>query len=75
MAFGGPRLVHVDQLGTDPGAILFAAEGVLGLLLPAILLRRGERLRGYVATTSLAIAGAIAITPVTALLRALADTF
>jgi hypothetical protein len=74
-AFGGPRLVHVDQLGNDPGALLFAAEAVLGLSLPALLLRRGERLRGYVATASLAIVGAIAITPVTTVLRALADSF
>ena len=34
LVFGGRRLIHVDQLGTDPGALLFAVEIVLGLALP-----------------------------------------
>jgi hypothetical protein len=75
VVFGGPRLVHVDQLGTDPGALLFAAEALIGVALPAVLLRRGEWSRGYLATAGLAVAAAIAITPVTALIRELADRF
>jgi len=75
LVFGGPRLIHVDQLGTDPGALLFAAEAILGAALPALLLRRGERLRGYLATAGLAVAAALAITPVTTLIRELADRF
>ncbi len=75
VVFGGERLVHLDRIETDPGALLFAAEAILGALLPALLLRRGERLRGYVATVALAIAFAVAITPVTTLIRELADRF
>lgn len=73
--FGAGRLIHVDQLSTDPGAILLAVEIVLGLALPWLLLRRGERLRGYVATAVLTVVAAAAIGPVTALIRALADRF
>jgi len=43
--------------------------------LPWLLLRRGERLRGYVATAVLAVIAVAAIGPVTALVRALADRF
>ena len=75
LVFGAGRLIHVDQLGTDPGALLLAVEIVLGLALPWLLLRRGERLRGYVATAVLAVVAAAAIGPVTALVRALADRF
>ena len=73
--FGGPRLIRIDELGADPGALLFAAETILGLALPALLLRRTEWLRGYVATLVFAIVGALAIGPVTTVLRALADRF
>jgi hypothetical protein len=73
--FGLGRLVHLDQLSTDPGALLFAAEILIGLALPAVLLSGGERLRGYVATAALGVAGAIAIGPVVAALRGLADRF
>ena len=75
VVFGAGRLVHVDQLGTDPGAFLLAAEIVLGLALPWLLLHRGERLRGYVATATLAAISTVAIGPVTTLVRALADRF
>ena len=75
LVFGAGRFIHVDQLGTDPGAILLAVEIVLGLALPWLLLRRGERLRGYVATAVLAVIAVAAIGPVTALVRALADRF
>ena len=73
--FGAPRLIHLDQIQHDPGAILFAGEMVLGLLLPWVLLRRDERLRGYAALTALAVVAALAIGPVTTVLRGLADRF
>ena len=75
VVFGGSRIVRVDRLVDDPGALLFAAEGLIGLALPFVLLSAGERLRGYVATVVLAIAAAIAIGPVTTLVRGLADRF
>lgn len=75
LVFGVPRLVHLDELVRDPGALLFGSEAVVGVLLPTLLLRRGERLRGYVATAALAAAGAVAIGPVTALIREIADRF
>jgi hypothetical protein len=75
LVFGAGRLVRVDQLGTDPGAILLAVEILLGAALPWLLLGRGERMRGYVATAVLTIVAAAAIGPVTNLIRALADRF
>jgi hypothetical protein len=75
IVFGGARLVRLDQAAADPGAILLAVEAVFGLALPFFLLRRGERLRGYVATGALSAAAAVAIGPVTTLLRELADRF
>jgi hypothetical protein len=74
LVFGAGRLLNVDVV-VDPGALVLGAELVLGLALPVLLLRGGERLTGYVA---LAVFGALAfvvIEPVTALLRTLADTF
>jgi hypothetical protein len=73
--FGAPRLVHPEQIKVDPGALLFAAEMILGLLLPWFLLRRDERVRGYAALAGLAVVAALAIGPVTTLLRGLADRF
>lgn len=73
--FGAGRLAYLYQLGTDPSALLLAAEIVVGIALPWLLLRRGERLRGYVATAVLAVIAAAAIGPVTSLVRALADRF
>lgn len=73
--FGGPRLIHVDELVYDPGAFLFAAEMILAAVLPWILLRPGERLRGYLATAVLAVMAALAIGPVTTIIRSLADRF
>jgi hypothetical protein len=75
IVFGGPRLVRVDQLVNDPGAFLYLAEIVIGLALPFLLLRRGERLRGYVATAALTIVAGLAIGPVTTLVRGIADRF
>jgi len=75
LVFGAGRWQHIDQLMYDPGALILAAEASLGLLLPAVLLRRGERLRGYLATAALAVLAALAIGPVTAALRTLADRF
>ena len=45
------------------------------LALPWVLLRRGERLAGYLAVAILAVMAAVAIGPLTTLLRAIADTF
>lgn len=75
IGFGSVRLSHLDELGSDPGAILLAAEVIIGLFVPWLLLRRGERLRGYIATAALAIAATVAIGPVTTILRDLADRF
>ena len=75
VAFGAGRWEHVDQLIHDPGAMILAGEATLGLLLPAVLLRRGERLRGYLATAALAVLAALAIGPVISALRTLADRF
>jgi hypothetical protein len=73
--FGAPRLIHPDQIAVDPGALLFAGEMILGLVLPWFLLRRDERLRGYAALAGLAVVAALAIEPVTAVIRGLADRF
>jgi hypothetical protein len=73
--FGITRLIHVDQLAADPGALLYAAEILIGLALPAILLRKGERFSGYAVTAGFAILAAVAIGPVTQVLRSLADRF
>jgi hypothetical protein len=73
--FGGGRLVRFERLAEDAGAWLLGAEVVLGVLLPALLLSRGERLRGYVATAVLAVVGALAIGPASQLIRAVADRF
>lgn len=75
IAFGVGRLEHIDQLVADPGAFILAAEATLGLLLPAVLLRRGERRDGYLATAALTVLAALAIGPVTTALRTLADRF
>ena len=66
VVFGVTRLVHLDQIGNDPGALLYAAEMLIGLALPAVLLRKGERFRGYAVTAGFAILAAVAIGPVTA---------
>lgn len=73
--FGAPRLIHLDQIQSDPGAILFAGEMLLGLLLPWLLLRREERVRGYAALAALSVVAALAIGPVTTIVRGLADRF
>ena len=75
VVFGAPRWARGDQVLTDPGAFILAAEAVLGLALPWVLLRRGERLVGYVAVAVLAVLAAVAIGPLTTVLRAIADTF
>ena len=75
IVFGGPRLLHVDQLVYDPGAFLFLGEILIGALLPFVLLRPDERLRGYLATAALAVVAVLAIGPVTDVVRRIADTF
>ena len=71
--FGAPRLVHFDQIAADPGALSFAGEMIIGLALPWFLLRRTERIRGYAALAGLGVLAALAIGPVTAIVRGLAD--
>lgn len=73
--FGAGRLVHVDRLLNDPGVLVLGAEMLIGAALPSVLLRRGERLRGYVAMVTLALVAAAAIGPVIALIRGTADRF
>jgi hypothetical protein len=75
VVFGVTRLMHVDQLGNDPAALLYGAEIVIGAILPAVLLRAGERASGYAVTAGFAILAAVAIGPVTSILRSLADRF
>jgi hypothetical protein len=55
--------------------VLLGVEAAIGILLPAILLDRGERLRGYVALAVIAAAALLAIGPVVDVLRGLADRF
>jgi Family of unknown function (DUF6518) len=73
--FGIGRLIHLDQLSADPGALLYGTEMVIGATLPFMLLPAGERLSGYAVTAGFAILGAVAIGPVTSILRGLADRF
>jgi hypothetical protein len=75
LVFGAQRLVHIGQLAQDPGAIVLAVEVGLGLALPWLLLRRGERRAGYAAVFVLAVVAAVAIGPLTSMLRGLADRF
>jgi hypothetical protein len=75
VVFGAGRIARVDELATDPAALLFAAEVAVGAILPAVLLRPGERLRGYLATVALAVAAGALIGPVVELVKGLADRF
>jgi hypothetical protein len=59
----------------DEVALFYLVEIAIGLLLPFFLLRPRERLAGYGATLVLAAAMAIAIEPITALVRSVADRF
>jgi Family of unknown function (DUF6518) len=75
VVFGSPRFLRFDQLVDDPGAFLYIAELLIGLVLPYVLLPHGERLRGYAATIALAVIAAVVIGPVTTVIRELADRF
>ena len=75
IAFAGVRLLGLDHPRADAGAVLLAIEVLIGLALPWLLLGPGERLRGYAATIALSAAAAVAIGPVTSILRGLADRF
>ena len=76
LVFGAPRLLHVDQLQYAPGRTWsLAAEILIGLALPWLLLRPGERRAGYVSLVVLGIVAAVAIQPLVALLRIFADSF
>jgi hypothetical protein len=59
----------------DAVAVFYLVEIAIGLLLPIFLLRPRERLAGYGASVILAAAMAIAIEPVTAVVRSIADRF
>jgi hypothetical protein len=74
LAFGAERLA-LGRLTSDPHALVLAGEVVLGLTLPWILLRPGERRSGYLAAAVLAVVAALAIGPLTSMLRELADRF
>jgi hypothetical protein len=74
VVFGGTRVARLEPVA-DPGSLLYLVEFVVGLALPFLLLRADERLRGYVATVGLAVVAALAIGPVTTIIRGIADTF
>ena len=75
IAFGSARLLPWDDLAGDPGAVLLVVEALVGLVLPAILLGRGERLRGYASLVAISAVALVAIGPVVGMVRALADQF
>jgi hypothetical protein len=75
LGFGATRWTNLDQIGTDPAAVVLALEAALGLALPALLLRKGERLVGYLTLAVFAVVAVVAIGPLTTVLRAIADTF
>lgn len=74
VAFGGTRLLGLD-VANDAGAVIFGLETLIGLALPLILLHARERVVGATAMLGLAAGAALAIGPVTALIRGLADRF
>jgi len=75
ITFGLPRWVRIDQVAGDPGAFVLAGELAIGLALPFLLLSVGERRHGYGLLAVLAVTAGVAIGPVLALIRAVADTF
>ncbi len=75
ITFGWSRLSGLDFVAEDPWAVLLAVEVLIGAALPAILLGRGERLRGYAALAAISAAALLAIGPVVGLVRELADRF
>ncbi len=75
LVFGAPRLIVLDELVHDPGAILLGFEMAVGLAIPWLLLRPGERRTGYVALAVLGAIAALAIEPATVVLRSIADRF
>jgi hypothetical protein len=61
--------------GVDPVALVLAIEVGLGLALPLVLLRPGERWRGYVATGLFAVAAVATLPVLVDLVRGIADRF
>ena len=75
VVFGVGRWEHLDRIALDPGAMVLAIEAVVGLALPWVLLRKGERVAGYAMLVVVSAVAVVAIGPLNALLRALADKF
>ena len=75
IAFGSARLLPWDHLPGDPGTVLLVVEALVGLALPAIMLGRGERLRGYASLVAISAVALVAIRPVVGMVRQLADQF
>jgi hypothetical protein len=59
----------------DASRALMTAEAVIGAVLPFVLLRRGERVRGFLATFAMTVAATVSIGPFTTLVRGIADRF
>ena len=59
----------------EPVDLGLAIEFAIGLLLPYLLLRRGERLTAYLALVPLGLAGVVVMGPGITALRSIADTF
>ena len=74
-SLGAPYLLTPGGLAVEPGTIFIVAVALLGLLLPALLLSRGERLRGYISLGAIAAVALLAIRPTFDLVRELADRF
>jgi hypothetical protein len=61
--------------GLDATALVLTAEALIGLALPAVMLRRDERRASYAATLAIGAVSAAVVGPLVALIRAMADRF
>lgn len=75
VVFGGPRLLDGSDVLRDPRAFVLLLEVVLGVALPWAILRPSERRPSYLALVLLAGVASVAIDPLIAMLRAIADRF
>ena len=71
---GWGRFLSLDR-PISPEVLGLAVELAIGLLLPYLLLRRGERLAAYMALVPLGLAGLVVMDPGITALRSIADTF